>query len=244
MMENTENYQHAQLPNKMAEDNLTPKDQLVYVVLRSFMNEKTLSCFPSLTTIAELLNVSVPTISKSIKVLKTKNYISITKEGRKNVYHFKKLTSFEPFSKEFLERSDISPNTKAYIVATQQYMFKDIEGVGKVSYTNKQLAEKINLPERTIKRCDSELKKKDFLMTANNKTRLAELGYTNTETKIFDMSKLGQDIIWTLQNHEERLTDVEQRVKALEEANKEKDKLITKLKEELYSNKTKTEFTL
>ena len=58
------------------------------------------------------------------------------------------------------------------------------------------------------------------------------------------MSKLGQDIIWTLQNHEERLTDVEQRVRALEEANKEKDKLITKLKEELYSNKTKTDFTL
>ena len=47
MMENIENHQHAQLPNKMAEDNLTPKDQLVYVVLRSFMNEKTLSCFPA-----------------------------------------------------------------------------------------------------------------------------------------------------------------------------------------------------
>ena len=46
-MDEIKSKQHSQLPNKMAADDLTPKDQLVYVVLRSFMNEKTLSCFPA-----------------------------------------------------------------------------------------------------------------------------------------------------------------------------------------------------
>lgn len=237
-MDEIKSKQHSQLPNKMAADDLTPKDQLVYIVLRSFMNNETLSCFPSLNTISKILDLSIPTISKSIKSLKDKSYILITKDGRKNVYHFKKLDKFEPFSKEFLERDDISSTAKAYIVAAQQYMFKDIEGIGKISLTNRELSERINLSERTIRRCDHELQNKDFLITTRNKTRLAELGYSNTETKIFDMNKLGQKIIWTLQNHEERLIDVEQRLKALETANKEKDKIISKLKEKIYESKS------
>jgi len=123
--------QHVQLPNDMTKGKeLAPKDLLIYVCIKKHQNKDTKTCFPSLETIMKLSSSSKPTVLKAIDNLKRLGYIQVTKDGRKNVYSFNPYKNFEPFSTDFLEKEDLSANEKAYLIATQQYMFKDIEGFG------------------------------------------------------------------------------------------------------------------
>lgn len=92
------------------------KDQLVYVVIKSFQN-KDGTCIPSLKAISERSGLSIPTIRGSIERLQEKEYLDIKKIGRCNSYTFSNYKNFEPFSPEFLNRKDITPTTKAYLVA-------------------------------------------------------------------------------------------------------------------------------
>lgn len=218
---------HSQVPNDMAKDGISPREQLVYAVLHSYDNPEH-KVFPSLDKLAERSQLSVPTIRASLKILEDAGYIKIEKKGRKNYYTFSKYLNFEPFSDEFLDNKDITPTTKAYLVAAQQFMYKDVEGLGKLSYSNRVMSEHINMPESSIRKCNKELEKKNYLTVIKN----ASLG----DTKIFNLNDLGQAIIWALQNHEERITqntekvaDLEKRMEVLEKQLKSKDELLAKL---------------
>lgn len=189
-----ENKQHTQIPNGMGKDNLTPKDQYVYVVIKSFQNGKTDMCFPSLQTIAEKAGASIPTIRECIKNLVNAGYITIKREGRKNYYTFSAYKKFEPISEEFINNKKLSFLAKAYLVATQQYMYKDIEGLGKMSLPNTQVSALINMPESTIRRCTKEYEQNNYLQVVKNEARDIETGL-KTETKIFELNKLGQAVI-------------------------------------------------
>lgn len=244
-MEEEISKQHTQLPNKMAENEISPKDQLVYLGIRSFMNEKTKSCFPSLQKIADKVGASIPTIRKSITILEEKGYIKTTKKGRGQEYHFNELKKFEPFSPEFLDHDDISFTTKSYLVASQQFMYKDVEGYGKISYSNADLSKQINMPETTIRRCNQELERKDYLTIIKNECRNLETG-CKSDTKIFDLNRLGQAIIWVLRNHEDRLNNHEDRIAALEKKLEEKEKQIELQQRMLnkYQSENKSEYNL
>ena len=173
--------QHVQVPNGME---LPPKDQLIYAVLKEYEDGKSNETFVSLQTISTITGASIPTIRASIERLKDKGYISTRRDGRRTVYKFEKYINFEPFHKDFLENKDVSFASKAYILASQQYMFKDIQGVGKIGYSNRQLSNKINMPESTIRKCDKELENKNYLTILKNEIRDLETGcFTNT--KIF-----------------------------------------------------------
>ena len=218
---------HSQVPNNMAKDGISPREQLVYAVLHSYDNPEH-KVFPSLDKLAERSQLSVPTVRASLKILEDAGYIKIEKKGRKNYYTFSKYLNFEPFSDEFLDNKDITPTTKAYLVAAQQFMYKDVEGVGKLSYSNLAMSKHINMPESSIRKCNKELEKKNYLTVIKN----ASLG----DTKIFNLNDLGQAIIWALQNHEERITqntekvaDLEKRMEVLEKQLKSKDELLAKL---------------
>lgn len=218
---------HSQVPNDMAKDGISPREQLVYAVLHSYDNPEH-KVFPSLDKLAERSQLSVPTVRASLKILEDAGYIKIEKKGRKNYYTFSKYLNFEPFSDEFLDNKDITPTTKAYLVAAQQFMYKDVEGLGKLSYSNRVMSEHINMPESSIRKCNKELEKKNYLTVIKN----ASLG----DTKIFNLNDLGQAIIWALQNHEERITqntekvaDLEKRMEVLEKQLKSKDELLAKL---------------
>ena len=218
---------HSQVPNDMAKDGVSPREQLVYAVLHSYDNPEH-KVFPSLDKLAERSQLSVPTVRASLKILEDAGYIKIEKKGRKNYYTFSKYLNFEPFSDEFLDNKDITPTTKAYLVAAQQFMYKDVEGVGKLSYSNLAMSKHINMPESSIRKCNKELEKKNYLTVIKN----ASLG----DTKIFNLNDLGQAIIWALQNHEERITqntekvaDLEKRMEVLEKQLKSKDELLAKL---------------
>ncbi len=194
-MENEkENIQHTQLPNGMGEAHLTPVDQYVYAILKSYQNKEIGLAFPSVQELSTKANLSIPTVRKSISNLEKAEYISIEVRGRKHFYHFSKYKKFEPFSSEFLERNDLTPTTKAYLVATQQYMYKDVENYGKLSIPNTALAEQINMPESTIRRCNNELASKDYLTILKNENKDIVSG-CKTETKLFELNKLGQAIV-------------------------------------------------
>lgn len=201
--------QHTQLPNGMADQDLKPIDQLVYVVVKSFEGKD--GCYPSQATIADRAQISVPTVKKSIDKLIAHDYIHTERRGRKLYYTFNKTKKFEPFSLEFLQNTNITPTTKSYIIATQQYMYKDVEGLGKTSYSYRELSEKINMPAPTIHKCDNELKHKNYLTVLDEVTRDMETGCFK-KVKVYNMENLGQAVIWKLKEHEERLAYNEERI--------------------------------
>lgn len=222
-MKQEESLQHFQLPNKMGEYDVEPKDQLIYIAIKFFDGKG--GCYPSLQKIANKAGTSIPTVRASIQRLKDKKYIEVKPKGRGQEYIFNEYKKFEPFSPEFLDNKNISFTTKAYIAASQQYMYTDIEGIGKISYSNRELADKICMSESTIRRCNIELTNKKLLIEEDNKNRDSETG-CHTKTKIFNLSELGQLIIWKLKNHEERITKIEENSKKDKEEIKELKKTV------------------
>lgn len=228
---------HIQLPNNMTES-LKPADLLIYLDIKRNMNNETKESFPSLETISKRTGASIPTIRKCINNLEEAGYIEIRKEGRKNIYKFLKYKEFEPFSYEFLDNENLSFTEKAYIAASQQYMFKE-DGFGKTTYTNKELAQKINMSESSVSRCNKSLEKKEYLSIIETDIKDLETGLRIKE-KIFYLNELGQAVIFALKSHEDRINDHEDklqkivhRLEMLEIENKE-------LKQKLNNNTTIT----
>ena len=73
-MDTQENLQHVQVPNDMGTKNLTPKDQLIYTIIKSHDNP-TKGCFPSLQVLSKESGASINTIRDSIARLKEAGYI-------------------------------------------------------------------------------------------------------------------------------------------------------------------------
>lgn len=204
---------HVQLPNDMTADaNLTPQDLLIYVAIKRYMNKDTKEAFPSLQTICAKSGASVNTVRKCIANLEKEKYFTITKEGRKNVYKFSEYKNFEPFSYDFLDKEDLTFTEKAYIIASQQYMYKDEPGIGKITLSGQDLAKRINMPESTISKCNKSLTAKDYLSIIRCNKRDEETGVVIQE-KIFHLDELGQAVIWALHNHEKRIVNNEQTIK-------------------------------
>lgn len=218
---------HVQLPNDMTTDaNLTPQDLLIYVAIKRYMNKDTKEAFPSLQTICAKSGASVNTVRKCIANLEKEKYFTITKEGRKNIYTFSDYKKFEPFSYDFLDKEDLTFTEKAYIIASQQYMYKDEQGFGKITLSGQDLSKKINMPESTISKCNKSLTAKDYLSIIRCNKRDEETGVIIQE-KIFHLDELGQAVIWALHNHEERITNNEKTLDlALNEIAKLKAELI------------------
>ncbi|MGV8961828.1 MAG: helix-turn-helix domain-containing protein [Candidatus Saccharimonadaceae bacterium] len=199
---------HVQLPNSMTKrEELSPKDLFVYVTLKRHLNKETKECFPSLECLSRESGYSIPPIRKSIEVLKLNGYIKVRKEGRKNIYSFNSYKNFEPFSYEFLDCEDLSTNEKAYLISSQQYMYKDARGLGKISYSNEQLGDLLNVSSKTISRLDKSLEDKGFLTIVKTGAKNPETGLMINE-KFFKLDELGQAVIWALQKHEEDIENL------------------------------------
>ena len=192
-MDTQENLQHVQVPNDMGTKNLTPKDQLIYTIIKSHDNP-TKGCFPSLQVLSKESGASINTIRDSIARLKEAGYIKTELRGRKTYYTFDPYKKFEPFSPDFISNPNISFTTKSYLIASQQFMYKDVENLGKLSFSNRELADQINMPESTIRRCNAELVSKDYLTIPKNESKDIQTG-CKTDTKLYDLNKLGQAVI-------------------------------------------------
>jgi biotin operon repressor len=216
--------QHIQVPNNMSNDNLEPIDLLVYASIKRFDNPQT-NCFPSLNKLRELTGLAVNSIRKSIEKLKAANYITTENKGRSTYYYFNPYKNFEVFSYDFLDKEDLTASEKAYILVTQQHMYKkDKTHTGVVSYSERELAELTNMSKSMVHKCNDSLKDKGYLRIADKFDIEAKEG-----DKVFDLAKFGQSVVFAIMNHEERITEQEERQLRLEKEIEELKNVISKL---------------
>ena len=221
------NKQHYQLPNSMK---VTAKDKYVYLMLKFYDGKE--GCFPTLETLSKNFGLAPKTIRMSINRLEKAGYIQIEQHGRKNYYSFTKYINFEQFSPEFMKSKEIPTCAKVYIAGIQQYMYKDVENLGKLSYTDCQIAKLLGMSQPTVNRYHKKLKELGILYTMPSKKKDQVTG-CKSNIKVFKMDKVYQQIIWTLKEHEERLDEYGTSITKLEENNNKHDAAIAKLEKEI-----------
>lgn len=221
-----ENKQFVIYPHEEQEFNsLTPADKLIYLVIRRYMNNNSMTCYVSYATITKDCGAAAKTIKKCVDNLVREGYLETKRDGKRIIYKFNNKKKFEPFSYDFLDNPNLTFTEKSYIVASQQYMYKDKEE-GKISYTNKELSNLIKMTESTISRCNHSLEKKGYLEGAGDLI------------KRFQLRELDQLFVWKFKEQDEKIQkntddirEIQRKLKELELENKElKEKFNTKHK--------------
>lgn len=226
------------LPTKMTEESLLkPTDVLVYLYLKCYDNDKH-ECYPSLATLAKRSGAAINTIRKAISNLIKYEYITVKKQGRSNYYRFKKVIKFDKFYLDFIDNPNLSFSEKAYIASSYQYMFKDLEPYGKIALSNKELAEKLNVSEKSIYRLNKDLTRKEILQIFKESKRNLETGCSE-ELKVFNLQKCGQSALWLIQDNSERIDILEEKDRERDKLIKSQQKIIELMQEEI--NKLKAQ---
>ena len=211
--------------NCEVQPDLTPQDKLIYLAIRRYMNKESLTAFPSYDRITQDTGAAKNTIRKCVDNLVNAGYLEVGKKGRGNLYKFNNKKQFEPFSYDFLDKPDLTFTEKSYIVASQQYMFKDgPDEEGKISYTNSELSNLIKMPTATISKCNRSLEKKGYLEGSSDLV------------KRFQLRELDQLFIWKLREHEERLNKNEDDIAELKKKMKQLQLENEAMKEKLNSS--------
>lgn len=209
-------YPHGE--NSESQPNLTPKDKLIYIAIRRYMNKETMEAYPSYATITKDTKAAAVTIKKCVNNLIREKYLNTRREGKRIVYIFNNKKKFEPFSYEFLDRRDLTFTEKSYIVATQQFMFKNENTeTGDISYTNKELSKLIKMPESTISKNNRSLEVKGLLEGAS------------LPTKQFKLRELDQLFVWKFKEQDEKIQQNTDKIVALEKDNAELKKRVIEL---------------
>lgn len=158
--------QHVQVPNMdLKAEGLKTIDPFIYACIKRYMNSKTNSSFPSMTTLMKDSGMTKPPLIRSINRLEKAGYISVKREfGKSSVYTFNDIKKFEIFSYEFITNEALTPKEKAYLVASQQYMFKHpSDSTGSITFTTQTLAEKLGLSYHSLKKYEESLQAKNIL---------------------------------------------------------------------------------
>lgn len=212
------NQRFVALPKKDDGEMLQKYEILVYVAIRYNMNSQTMTAHPSLETIKTRTGLSIPVIRKIIKKIVEKGYMTVeVKQGMGTIYTFSNEKSFEPFSYEFLDKTDLTKEEKLQILCTQQYMFKQ-DGYGKCAFSNSELAKRTGLNRKTISKNNQSLIEKGYATQVALKTKDPETGLMGKET-IYYLNKLGQAVVFALQSHESRLNEHEAEIESLKRDN-------------------------
>lgn len=191
---------------------LSPNEALVYVALRSYMNNETLECYPSVMTLSKDIKISRDTIYTCIKKLVDKGYITRRKDGSKIIYKFNEENRFEPFSYEFLKKEDLTPTEKGVLILCQKHMIKEA-GYGNIFYPDRELEKLIDVSRSTLNRVFNSLKKKGYLAMGN----IVRADKTLTKAKQFNLTELDQAIVFTLLEHGKDIDELKQRANKSDE---------------------------
>lgn len=216
-----ENKQFVIYPHNDNESNgLTPADKLIYLVIRRYMNQNDMISFVSYAKITRDCGAAAKTIKKSVDNLVREGYLETKRVNKYIQYKFNNKKKFEPFSYEFLDNPNLTFTEKSYIVASQQYMFKDNEE-GNISYTNKELSKLIKMSEPTISKCNHSLENKGYLKNASG------------VTKKFQLRELDLLFVWKFKEQDEKIKknteDISEIKKELAILKKENQELKEKL---------------
>lgn len=208
--------QHIELPSEKENSELTPKDKLIYLALKSFENGETHDCFPSLAKISERCGASEPTIRKSLKLLESEGYIKIEDiNKRKKRYTFSPYKKFECFSYDFLYNNDLTFTEKSYLAASQEFMLNKESGKGEIDYSSYELSTKINMPPSTIRKCENSLQSKNY-MEIVYKAKDDLIRNNHKGTKYYLFAEYNKAVCEAIITHENRLNTVEEKLEYLE----------------------------
>ena len=90
--------------NDESQLDLDPKDKLIYIAIRRYINKNTMEASPSYVTLTKDTGAAAKTIKKCVDRLVNKNYLSTRREGKRLIYKFNNKKQFEPYSYEFLNK--------------------------------------------------------------------------------------------------------------------------------------------
>lgn len=235
-----ENNGHVRKPIQM---NVDPKDQLVYLYIRSFLNDKTKVCNPGIAAIQKKFGISKDKIQESIQHLKDSGWIETVPKGRGVNYIFlKNVDHYEKFSNKFLENRNMSITKKSILIALQDYMWRDNGELGVITYSDMELAEKLNIPYSTLKRNLSELEEEQITFTAP--TNIIGEGGCLKKARFFNLYDYCQAVAFTLeqqQAHLQKLSEhqenTDEHIQKLENKVASMQKIIEMLSKEVLNKK-------
>lgn len=207
-MEEKNKLQHVQVPNDMGRHDLTIYDQLIYATIKRFQTGIVKNPKISMSEIIKISGLGRNMVFEGIQRLVSAGYIKILNSnygrGRTNQYAFDPYKKFEVFDYKFLDKEDLTAKEKAYIIALQQKMFKDIPGKGKISMTNEEISKETNLSMYEIGKLNKSLIDKGYLTILSNQVVDRKTGLKK-DLKVIDLEGLEQMVIWKLKEHEAQL---------------------------------------
>ena len=220
------NEQFVKVPNiDLASQGLEMKDLVIYAYLKKHYNNVTKDSFPSFQTLSEESGISKPTVIKSVNRLQASGYINISKIKKVNHYTFSDVNKFEIYSFDFLEDRTLTTADKAYIICMQPHMFKDSNlGIGKVIYSELDIANKLGIDLRTLRKYENHLQQGDkpvmTLVPTKKKDPMTGLAI---QERIFDFDAYNNLLALKFMQIDEEMKDKVSRI--------EYDKLLAEVKE-------------
>lgn len=238
--------QHIEVPHELVnlkrQGKLEQGDQVIFAAIKKYMKNESRECYPSITTIAKDLKCSRSKIISAINRLCECNLLKKTcgPLGSHNTYVFTRTefdNYFEMFTKEFL-LIDMPLNIKEYYMGIQQFLYGKETGVGRCSFSNVQLAEKLGISVVSVKKYNTYLINNGFLEEeTTSKTDASGLPIIQ---KNFNLNGLQQAALWVKAVTEQitmNTADIEDMKDEISSLRKELENL--KREQSLYRNKTK-----
>ena len=187
--------QHTQIPQNFDWKQLEWCDQLVFAQIKRFMNKDTRNCYPSMTKIKDLTQLSERFINDSVKRLESAGLVKITKrKGTSNLYYFPPETdNFEMFTNDFLDMK-LPPKVKEYYMKIQNSLYDKDQEIAVTHYSDVELAQLTVLSIPTVKKYNKILQDGGYMTSAITNYK-DEAGLAIREMS-FDMQKLGQFGLW------------------------------------------------
>lgn len=159
------------------------------------MNKDTRNCYPSMTKIKDLTQLSERFINDSVKRLESAGLVKITKrKGTSNLYYFPPETdNFEMFTNDFLDMK-LPPKVKEYYMKIQNSLYDKDQEIAVTHYSDVELAQLTGLSIPTVKKYNKILQDGGYMTSAITNYK-DEAGLAIREMS-FDMQKLGQFGLW------------------------------------------------
>ena len=117
-------------------------------------------------------------------------------------------------------------------------MLEKESGRGKIEYSSYELSNRINMPPSTIRKCDKSLINKQYITIVKEVRGDLNSGRYK-DTKYYNFVKYNEAVCDAIISHEDRITNLEEKMALQELREKEKDIYIAKLEKELYNKNQK-----
>lgn len=215
---------HVQVTNSVSSNITSEKtskkkhytDLLVYACLKKYMDKNSRISIVTLRQVAEETTLSLGGVQSAIKRLEEALDIEKIKILNKNQngYRFNaKSEKFEMFDYDFLDNEFLTVQQKSFMIAVQKYLFIDKEtGVGKTTFSNKELSMYTGISERVILERRKELEQSGFIssrLTTNKDGGVCE-------ALEFNLPKFGQHVLYKLEEHDKHLHSLDEKYASAE----------------------------